>query len=366
MVDRSSPSPPGPEPRRSRFDSRLGRPLAALASVLAVLLALGAAELVSRRLDPQYLSRTRGYFVFSPVYGWTGRPHASLPMGSGRLTLDARGYRSPRLPPPGDAQEIRLVVLGDSIASGFGVADEETFPHLIDAHDNPIRVENLAVEGYGPGQELLVLQREALALDPDVVLLAVCLRNDFVDAMLPVALYDGVMPRPFFRLEKGVLRLDDGPVRRSAAGLALQRLSDHSHLLGRLGAPLRRLAPEPERSWRHRKQEALTDEDYAFRLTFALVEEMDRLCRERGIRFVVATFPNGLGFGMRPSLHERLHAALAQAGVPLVRMGARFEELGHTPESLSLDDVGHLAPEGHAASARILEREIVALARTDG
>jgi hypothetical protein len=174
------------------------------------------------------------------------------------------------------------------------------------------------------------------------------------------------MPRPFFRLEKGVLRLDDGPVRRSAAGLALQRLSDHSHLLGRLGAPLRRLAPEPERSWRHRKQEALTDEDYAFRLTFALVEEMDRLCRERGIRFVVATFPNGLGFGMRPSLHERLHAALAQAGVPLVRMGARFEELGHTPESLSLDDVGHLAPEGHAASARILEREIVALARTDG
>ncbi|MGE5126890.1 MAG: SGNH/GDSL hydrolase family protein [Betaproteobacteria bacterium] len=331
-------------------------------SCVSVALALVAAEGLARRWAPDYLSRTRGLYVHSRTYGWVGRPGAVAPMGSGRISLDARGYRTRPLAPPGADSRTRVIVLGDSIAAGYGVSDEQTFPRLLDARDNGIAVENLAVEGYGPGQELLVLRRDALRQQPDVVVLAVCLRNDLVDSALPVALYDGVTPRPVFRLVGGQLVLDDSPVRRTAAGRALQWLSDYSHLFNRLSALVPRPAIVQERTWRYRKREVLSDADYAFRLAMALIEEMRNECRRRGIPFLIATFPNGVSYELRPQLQERLHAALRAEGAWVLDMGARFHALGLTPAELALDDVGHLTPRGHLVSCEILEREIASQA----
>jgi hypothetical protein len=334
-------------------------------SVLAVFALVGA-ELLARRWAPDYLVRSRGLHVFSMAYGWAGRPGAALPMGGGRVSLNRRGYRGLELSSPKTPDRTRLVVLGDSIAFGYGVSDEQTFPYLLGARNAAFEVANFGVEGYGPGQELLVLQREGLRADPDVVILAVCLRNDFVDAVLPVALYDGVTPRPRFRLVDDELVLDDTPVRRSRAGLALQWLSDESHLFNRLKAlaPLRQGEEDP--GWRHRKQEVLRDADYAFRLTFALVMEMQKSCRRSGTGFLVATFPNGLGYGIRPELSRRFHESLRAEGVPVVDMGARFRSLGLDAQALAIDSTGHLGPRGHAQSAVILESEIMARFGTGG
>jgi hypothetical protein len=287
-------------------------------------------------------------------------------MGGGRISLDARGYRTRPLAPPGADSNTRVVVLGDSIAAGYGVSDEQTFPRLLDVRDNGIAVENLAVEGYGPGQELLVLRRDGLRQQPDVVVLAVCLRNDFVDSALPVALYDGVTPRPVFRLVGGRLVLDDSPVRRNAAGRALEWLGDYSHLFNRVSALVPRRVEPQERSWRQRKREVLSDADYAFRLTFALILEMRDECRRRGIAFLVATFPNGVSYELRPPMQERLHEALRAGGAWVLDMGARFQALGLTPAELALDDVGHLAPRGHLVACELLEREIASRAGRPG
>jgi hypothetical protein len=316
-------------------------------------------EWLARWWTPEYLTKTRGLYVYSSTYGWVGRPGAVAPMGGGRISLDARGYRGRPLAMPKTGDRTRVVVLGDSIASGHGVSDEQAFPHLLDVRDNGIEVANLSVEGYGPGQELLVLLHHGLGEDPDVVVLALCLRNDFVDSALPVALYDGVTPRPVFRLVGSRLVLDDTPVKRSTAGRAAQWLRDYSQLFNRLSALLARREVPDERTWRHRKREALRDEDYAFRLTFALVMQMQDLCRRRDVAFLVATFPNGLSYEMRPEMHERLHESLRAEGVWVVDLGARFRALGLTPADLALDDVGHLAPRGHAVTCQILEREII-------
>jgi GDSL-like Lipase/Acylhydrolase family len=332
----------------------------AVSSGAFVVLVIAGGELLARRLAPDYLIKTRGLHVFSETYGWAGRPGAVAPMGGGRVSLNARGYRGRELTLPKTSGRTRVVVLGDSIAFGYGVSDEETFPHLLDARNEGIEVVNLGVEGYGPGQELLVLQRDGLPADPDVVVLAVCLRNDFVDAALSVALYDGVTPRPRFRLKGDDLVLDDTAVRRSGAGRALQWLSDQSHLFNRLSALVPRGEGEEDPGWRHRKQEVLRDQDSALRLTFALVMEMERTCRRQGIGFLVATFPNGLGYGIRPELAERFHESLRAEGVSVVEMGARFRALGLTANALAIDSTGHLGPNGHAVSAEILEGEIAA------
>jgi hypothetical protein len=86
---------------------------------------------------------------------------------------------------------------------------------------------------------------------------------------------------------------------------------------------------------------------------------MAKLSRERGIGFLVATFPNGLGYGIRPEISERFHQSLEAAGVPVLDMGARFRSLGLKAAELAIDRTGHLGPRGHALTSEILETEIV-------
>jgi hypothetical protein len=320
-------------------------------------LVLVGGEGLSRLLAPDYLVKARGLHVFSSAYGWAGRPGAVAPMGDGLVTLNAKGYRGRELPLPKPADRVRVVVLGDSIAFGYGVADEQAFPRLLDVRDNGLDAANLGMEGYGPGQELLVLEREGLGNDPDVVVLAVCLRNDFVDAVLPVALYDGVTPRPRFRLEGETLVKDEGAL-PGGPGRALRYLGDHSHLLNRLQAILPRRPGPEDPGWRQRKQDVLRDEDYALRLTLALVLEMRERSRRQGAEFLVATFPNGLGYAMKPELSSRFHETLRSQGVWVVELGAHFRDLGLSPRDIAIDRTGHLGARGHAVTAEILENEI--------
>jgi lysophospholipase L1-like esterase len=335
----------------------VARLLLACASCTLLGLVIVGTECLARWLAPDYLVRTRGIHVSSTSYGWIGRPNAVAVMGGGRVSLNGRGFRGRELVVPKAGGLTRVVVLGDSIAFGYGVRDEQTFPQILDARDNGIEAGNLAVQGYGPGQELLVLRRDGLRVDPDVVVLAVCLRNDFADAVLPVALYNGITPRPYFRLVGTELVLED-PVPRFPAARVVGWLSDYSQLYNRASALLT-ARPEPaEESWRRRKQEALRDEDYVLRLTVALLMEMDEACRERGIAFLVASFPNGVDFAGEPPLHGRLHERLSRAGIRVVDFRARFNALGMKPADVALDDTGHLSPRGHALVAEALEHEI--------
>jgi hypothetical protein len=248
------------------------------------------------------------------------------------------------------------------VAFGLGVSDDETFTYLLDSRDNGIEAGNLAVQGYGPDQELLLLMREGLREAPDVVVLAFCLANDFADAVLPVSLYDGRSPKPRFRLAGSQLVLDDSGLRQSAARGARQWLADHSHLFNRVSAlvaPPREALPGLH--WRDRKRGALGDDDHALRLSLALVRRMDALCRERGIAFLVAAFPSRTSYRDKPRLAERFVAAVGSDGVPVVDMATRFRARGLRFRDVSLDWMGHLSPRGHAAASRILEGEIAAL-----
>jgi hypothetical protein len=336
----------------------------ALASAVAVALVVLAVEGIARIAAPDYLVRTRGLHVSSRTYGWRGRPGASAAMGDGRVTLNRLGYRGRELPLGAAPGRSRVVVLGDSIAFGYGVADEETFAHLLDARDNGIDAANLSVEGYGPGQELIVLRNDGLRARPDVVVLATCLRNDFADAMLPVALYNGLTPRPRFRLEGDALVLDDAALRRGRLSRAVAWLADYSHVYNRAA---RLLAPPPapaRADWRARKQDALRDGDAALRLTVALVLEMNRLCRERGIAFVVVTFPNGLSYDADPGLQRRFRDDVAAEGVRVVDLREQFRSRGLAPSEAAIDATGHLSPQGHAVAAEVLEAAILGPTRS--
>lgn len=102
----------------------------------------------------------------------------------------------------------------------------------------------------------------------------------------------------------------------------------------------------------------LRDADYAFRLSFALVMEMQDVCRRNGIGFLVASFPSGLSYAMKAPLPERFLESLKAEGVWVVDMSAPFRAMGLTPAAITLYRTGHLSPRGHAIAGEILEHEI--------
>jgi hypothetical protein len=334
-----------------------------LGSTILLTLAVLGSEFVARVYSPDYLARRHGLHVFSSTYGWALRKGASVVVEGKWVNTNDRGHRGRELAVPKREHGIRVVVLGDSIAFGLKVSDEETFAHLLDARDNGIEAANLAVPGYGPDQELLVLLRQGLDYEPDVVLLAFCLANDLAESLLPVSLYDGQSPKPRYVLVEGRLVFDGAGLWQGWPRGTLQWLTDHSHLFNRVAALGPRRQPAPGRHWRERYVGALSDEDYALDLNLALVRRMDAVCRERGIAFLVATVPDGLSFRSRPRLTQRLLEALERDSIRVVDMADHFRADGSRLTDVALDRTGHLSPRGHAISSAILEPEITRHAR---
>jgi hypothetical protein len=328
----------------------------AFASVGLATLVLLEAEVVARLLAPDYLLKTRGLHVFSEIYGWTPRTSTTASIDGRRVSVNSSGYRGRELPQPKTGHGTRLVVLGDSIAFGLGVSDHETFSSLLDSRDNGVEVVNLAVQGFDPGQELLVLLRDGLRYAPDVVVLAFCVSNDYAEAMLPVSLYDGTSLKPRFRLVGNRLTLAALPPLRFPTAARVW-LSDYSHLFNRAAMLWRPAAPRAA-DWHERYQQAMRDEGDALRLSLALVREMSRVCRERGIAFLIAAFPDRSSYRQNPPIVERFLSGLATDGIATLDVSARFRARGLRMGAVALDGIGHLSPLGHAVVSEELERQV--------
>jgi lysophospholipase L1-like esterase len=92
--------------------------------------------------------------------------------------VDANGFRNP-WPWPDHAD---IVVIGDSLAFGQGVADEQAWPALLARSLSHSRLVNLGLIGAGPQQYLRLYETFGKPLAPNVLLVGLFLRNDFWDA----------------------------------------------------------------------------------------------------------------------------------------------------------------------------------------
>jgi hypothetical protein len=105
------------------------------------------------------------------------RPGLDLDLGSFRLRTNSLGCRGPEVLRPKPAGVYRIVVLGDSVAFGWGVDDEHTFVRRLETEWNTahperrLEVVNTALPMYDSNQELAALRELGLSLQPDLVLL---------------------------------------------------------------------------------------------------------------------------------------------------------------------------------------------------
>lgn len=101
-----------------------------------------------------------------------------------QIRINSHGYRDVERSLEKPAGTWRIAVLGDSVAFGWGVSQEQVFTRVMEERLNQrpdgrtYEVLNFGVPAYNTAQEVIDFAARGLAYDPDVVLLIV-VNNDF-------------------------------------------------------------------------------------------------------------------------------------------------------------------------------------------
>jgi lysophospholipase L1-like esterase len=332
-----------------------------------------------------------------PIYGWDLRPGASqhsVHTDRGldyHIHINAHGLRDPERPlarPPGVR---RVLFIGDSIVFGAGVEAGRRCSDVLEAALGPgVEVWNAGVSGWGTDQEFLHLCREGLAVQPDVVVVGLCMLNDVLNNMLPHELF-GTAPKPRFRLAAGgALVLEPAP-RRSPPPLgrrlreALKR-SRLMHYVIRHARALRAVPPPPPAArpspyypedlesdhshWAVYRRPYTPRFEAAFEVTEALLGALRDTCAAHDVGLVWLAFPQKVEVDDAARQRELRHYGYDRAqfdlSAPYVRLAALASRLGvpyvypleafrAAPAPLFFEHDGHPNAAGHAVAARCLE-----------
>lgn len=142
-----------------------------------ILVSLGAVEAYLRLTVPR--SSTESIYTYTtanPRYKLM-KANASVTAWGKELRTNELGFRDRPVGPKAPG-EFRVVVLGDSFTVAAGVDFHDLYTSRLERLTGA-RVINLAVGGYNIVQYALVLREVGLALEPDLVLVALFPDNDF-------------------------------------------------------------------------------------------------------------------------------------------------------------------------------------------
>ena len=140
---------------------------------------LYAWELVaSRRIElEEYTEPSPGYTKMKPgrQYRWQSIP----------VNINAHGLRGPETTYEKPQGAYRVLNLGDSVAMGWGVREDETYGRLLEGRlleaglqDSNFEVINAGVPGWNPQNALAYLQAEGLQYQPDLLIYDLTIVND--------------------------------------------------------------------------------------------------------------------------------------------------------------------------------------------
>jgi len=181
----------GPRARAPRF----------AVAALGVLLALLSIEVVARVEGPRLCAGARGLLLTADAeVGWTYTPGLTVTLDpcvslgarrwSAPLSINEQGLHDQEWPFAKRPGEVRVLLLGDEVADGVGLARADRLSvrlaHLTDARRGArVSTVNGAIAGYGPAESLRFLERRGLQWSPDVVVLLVDRERDLAATFDP-------------------------------------------------------------------------------------------------------------------------------------------------------------------------------------
>lgn len=315
-----------PSRKRHRLLSRL------LLVVAALLLMAGVCEGLVRLL---HLEEPR-FIQHDPFYGSSHIPNQAGYWTKGvepsYVEINSKGFRGPSRPyekPPG---VYRIVIIGDSYIEAFSVPFEKTLSNMLEedllGRGYPIEVVPLGMSNFGTAQELLLLEREGLRYQPDLVVLAFS-HNDPSNNH-PKLHWDS--DRPYFRLaEDGTLERLPYHMKSRTRGPLMDFMRNHF----RIYTFFPRRVREAVRSIRNRHPKDYIENPHqsyqlyptasdplgreAWELTFALIREFRRETEAGGAEFALLDIP------FRGQVTRRYWEEFLAAYPQVQRQGGRYE-----------------------------------------
>ncbi|MCB9745181.1 MAG: hypothetical protein H6740_21510 [Alphaproteobacteria bacterium] len=274
------------------------RPLLALASLLLSLLAV---ELGVRLLAPQPPPAPADQPLLRGQLTTPGDHEVRTPEYAARVHVNAQGFVD-REWRPKRRGVLRVVVIGDSFVQAAQVELEQGFGRQLERAvsarlEQEVEVLSLGVPGAGTATELGLLERYAMDLQPDLVVLGFLVSNDVLNNH---PLLEGKDDKPFYALRGGELVPVDA-AGAASPGWAEGALVQHSHawrwlqrtlatrravarkleLGGGVPLDLRVHDPSPDPVW-----------EEAWAVTEALIAAMRERCEADGVGFMVLLFPD--------------------------------------------------------------------------
>lgn len=340
-----------PATERPSVARRIGGPLVLVAaSTLLTLLVLEAGFRVAGvSVGTVQINRETVKRSGNPLLRFELRPGGEARAEVGyRINLE--GLRGPETTVEKPAGVKRVAVLGDSIAFGYWVREQDAFPRQLEsmlrAGGGRVEVLDFGVPGYNLDQEIETLRSKALAFQPDAVVVAFCL-NDL----------EGI-----FSYELGLVQ-DRGERSRSAIGAAREALLRRSLLFSWIEYRFSEL--EARRQFVRAKNpmegpmyaEAVSQQERVLRDKLAVLRA---LTAPRGIPVVIAVFPvMGGRFERYP--HRALHQAVVSAARDNGLAGIDLLDCYSAYEFRDLRvDVVHPSPLGHRVAAHAMRDALCA------
>jgi lysophospholipase L1-like esterase len=255
--------------------------------------------------------------------------------------INSGGLRNPETPTIKPSGVKRIAVVGDSIAFGYWVAEDQAFPRQLQTMlGGSVEVLDFAVPGYNLDQEIETLRAKAFDYSPDLVLVAFCL-NDL----------EGI-----FSYEYGLV-LDRTARSDSAGGRLLEAVLRRSvfaswveYRLAELEAR-RRFAQARNPLAGPLYEQAVSEQRKVLLARFRTLHE---LLAVRGLPGLVAVFPTfGTRFASYP--YRELHAAVVEtareSGLLAVDLLDCFSAYDFHDVRV---DVVHPNPMGHRVAAHAI------------
>ncbi len=171
----------------------------------------------------QYKTNKESAFQFDSELGWSPTPNKKSSINRfSNFQLNSLGFRSKEI----NESKKHILVLGDSVAWGFGTNNQEAFPSYLGQSFTNSQVLNMAVSGYGIGQSYLFLKKHIDRVNPKLIIFVIYTGNDLHETGSNMAYGKS---KPIFVIQNNQINLINDHISR----FSCINLIHGSHLLKR-------------------------------------------------------------------------------------------------------------------------------------
>lgn len=278
-----------------------------------------------------------------------------------KMGINRYGFRDYDFSPDKRGKK-RICFLGDSFTMGLNVKSGETMPKMLEKYLRDWEVYNMGVVGFGPDQELNVLEKYGFKFKPDFVIDAICACNDSGDVYKDQLFTVGPQGE--------LIATETNPV-KSKVFPSFFALSNQINFLKNRDKIIKYLDPllfgdSYDLTWA--KYPDSDQSKFKFSLMKAIFTKMRDALKDKNINFLTVIIPsyenicndqffkdNNVSFDRYFINEQTYHYILDTEKIPMINLVPYFMQLDKTQRCALYDaGNGHLSPEGNAYVARII------------